>query len=164
MASSDHIKCLRKTTPLLKHAQYPIQNQPPVRFPRAHCAENSEAVSPLTCRKQNHNQRLSLVKLSVFISILPQRSPGSSPLSGQPFFSLEWNAMDKNVFPEAMFRVTSNAGEFLLRKGIKGSGWQFYRPTQNRPHSLFLNVPGHVQLILDPLVQPDSSPFWIGDP
>lgn len=167
MVSSDHIEHVRERRCSCKRAQHPVQRQPPARFPRAHCSANSEAVSALICRKQNHNQTLSFVKPSVFISILPQTSPGSSLLSGQPFLSLEWNAMNKNVFPEALFRVTSNEGEFPVRKGIKGSGWKFYRPTQNKPHSLFLNVLGHAQLILDPLVQLETlpgSPFWIGDP
>lgn len=110
------------------------------------------SVPSLTCRTQNYNQRSSFTEPSVFISILPWRSSGSGLLSGQPFFSLEWNAMNKNVFPEAVCRVTSNTGEFPVKRGIKGSGWKFYRPTWNKSHSLFFNVLGHWQLTLDLLV------------
>lgn len=59
------------------------------------------------------------------ISIPPWRSFGSDVFPCQPFFALEGNGMNKNGFPEAKCRVTSDTGEFPVRKESKGQDENF---------------------------------------
>lgn len=119
----------------------------PVRSPQVHRSVNSP-----TCRKQDYNERPSFTEPAMLVSILPGRSSGSGLLSGQPFFSLEWNTMNKNVSPEATGRVTSNAGEFPVRKGTKGSEWNFTGQLGTSYILYFFNVLGHLQLTLELLI------------